>query len=438
MISAEMTDFNEACRYIEDAARLGSRPGLDRIRMLCDLLGNPEDKLRFIHIAGTNGKGSTAAMIASALKCAGVRVGMYYSPALSGIKDHYMIDGQLISDEDYTKAISRVADANEKLIEGTGESATQFELETAVAFSYFAENHCDVVVCECGMGGLEDATNVIKNKLCCVIASVSFDHMQYLGNTLTEIARAKAGIIIEGCPAVALDSNEEVIEEIRKRCSITGSRLYIVEPDEIIYSPDDDGCINVSYNDLRDVKVGLAGSYQAENAALALQTLSVISDSGCFGHGVPDEKAIRSGLANVSWPFRFEKISSEPLIYVDGAHNADAAVKLLRTIKERLEGFDIILVMAMFADKEVEKVVNTLAPYAKKVIVTQTKDNIRALDADELSVIVRKYCGHVTVRKDIKEAYALAEEECKKHERAAVVACGSLSYLNDFKNGKSR
>ena len=188
MILAEAFDFREACRYVEDLGRLGSRPGMERICRLCDYLGNPQDDLRFIHVAGTNGKGSTGAMIASVLTCAGVKTGMYYSPAMTGIYDHFAINGEAISDAEYSGCVSKVAAANEKLINETGESATQFELETAVAFVYFRENRCDAVVLECGMGGRDDATNIVRNKICCVFASISYDHMQYLGNTLSQIA----------------------------------------------------------------------------------------------------------------------------------------------------------------------------------------------------------------------------------------------------------
>ena len=180
MTLVDIKAFEQARKYVEAAADLGSRPGLDRIRRLCELLGNPQDDLEFIHVAGTNGKGSTAAMIESILCCAGMRVGMYYSPAITGICDHFRVNGETIDMTDYTETVAVVAEANSKLKRESPDGATQFEIETAVAFLYFRKKSCDVVILECGMGGKEDATNVVKNKLCCVITSVGFDHMYHL------------------------------------------------------------------------------------------------------------------------------------------------------------------------------------------------------------------------------------------------------------------
>ena len=443
MTLADKFDYKRACRYIEDAAVLGSRPGLERIGKLCDLLGNPEDSLRFIHIAGTNGKGSTAAMIASALKCAGVRVGMYYSPALCGITDHYRINGELISEDVYALCVSEVAKANDELIKETGESATQFELETAGAFVYFSKNHCESVILECGMGGRDDATNIVKNKICCVFASISYDHMQYLGNTLTDIADVKSGIITSDCPVIALTSSEEVVDVIKRRCDETESRLYPVDPADVSYTDDEDG-IYIDYDEYSKVRVGLAGIYQAENAAVAIRTLTVIDREHLIEGCTVDENAIRKGLAEVKWPFRFERINDDPQVYVDGAHNEDAAIKLAKTIDDRLAGRTIILVLGMFRDKEYEKVIGTLAKCAHMIFTLTVPDAKRALFAEDVADCARKYCRLVTVCDSIKDAYESAVSAAKAAgPDSAVVAAGSLSYLNEFKQcgedcGKSK
>lgn len=425
--------FDKACEYIRDAGRLGSRPGLTRIQKLCGLLGDPQDDLRFIHVAGTNGKGSTACMIAYALAEAGLRAGMYYSPAMTGINDHYMINGRPIEEDDYAKSVSVVAAANEQMIKETGESATQFELETAVAFVYFRDNNCDTVILECGMGGRDDATNTVGNKLCCVITSVSFDHMQYLGNTLYDIADVKAGIITSDCPVIAYDAGNEVIEAVAKRCDVTGSRLYTVKKDSVRSDagPFPNGEV-VDYEEFKGVRISLNGTYQAENAAVALRTLSVLSKS------IPriTEDAIRGGLGKVRWPFRFECINTDPLIIVDGAHNVDAALKLRDTVSECLFGYTLILVIGMFADKEYEKVVGILAEKAHTILTVAPPENERALPAEDLAACARGYCEDVRVCVSVEEAYDIAGQTAYEYKKSgqlpAVIACGSLSYLSRF------
>lgn len=429
-------DHNMACKYIEDAAGLGSRPGLDRIRGLCERLGHPEDKLRFIHVAGTNGKGSTSCMIAAALSETGLRVGMYYSPAISGITDHYMINGEPITESDFAASVSTVAAANEEMINDTGDGATQFELETAVAFTYFCEKNCDVVVMECGMGGRDDATNIVTNKLCCVITSVSYDHMQYLGDTLSKIASVKAGIITPGCPVITFDQGEEVLAAIRQRCDDTGSSLYTVDTSGIKSREVFPLGQIVSWEEFSDVVICLAGTFQAENAALAMRTLSVIYKldliPGCF----IDEGVIGRGLKKARWPYRFECICSDPLMFVDGAHNADAAVKLLASIRQYLDGYKIVLIMGVFADKEYDKIVATLAKAAEMILTVQTPGNARALPAKDLAECAEKYCRSVRACDSIGNAYELALSAAEKMngegQRSAVVACGSLSYLHEL------
>ncbi len=413
-------NYGEACEYITDAAKLGSRPGLERIRQLCALLGDPQNDLRFIHVAGTNGKGSTCAMIANALVRSHIKTGMYYSPAITCLEDHFMIDGEPIARDEYAACVSAVADANGKLEKETGESATQFELETALAFYYFRKNRCDAVVLECGMGGRDDATNIVRNKICCVITSVSFDHMQYLGNTLGEIASVKAGIITSDCPVVVYDSDPEVVAAVSRRCDETGSNLYAVGTSDVAA--------------VSDMKIGLRGTFQKENAAVAKKVLEVIGDRKLIPGYHTDENVIAKAFENVRWPFRFEMIKDFPKVFVDGAHNADAAIKLRDTIKSELAGYDTVIVMGMFSDKEYEKVIKTLAEVAVSIVATETPQNARALPADKLAECAKKYCSNVILSESIEDAYKKACDvaNASSHE-AAIVACGSLSYLNDFR-----
>ncbi len=429
--------FEEACQYIKEASKLGSKPGLSRIKGLCRILKDPQDDLRFIHVAGTNGKGSTACMISSVLAEAGFRIGMYYSPAMTWIGDHYMINNEPVSMSRYASCVSEVAIANEQLIEQTGESATQFELETAVAFVCFRQEHCDAVVMECGMGGRDDATNIVRNKICCVLTSISYDHMQYLGNTLSDIAKAKAGIITSDCPVIAFDPGDEVVSVIRDKCNETGSRLYVVKENEIRcdISTFPDG-IKVSFEEISDAGIHLNGSFQARNVALAIKTLTVIRDNELINGRRPADKAILAGLGKAKWPFRFEVISTDPLVIADGAHNEDAARMLHDTIKYCLAGYLIILVMGVFADKEYEKVVKILSEVSQTIFTVETPDNPRALPAGDLAKCARKYVKEVRACASIKEACELSVNEASEHNKSeqpcAVIACGSLSYLKEF------
>ena len=432
---AEVLDYNSACSYIEETSQYGSRPGLERIRSLCAALGDPQNDLRFVHIAGTNGKGSTGAMIASVLTEAGLRTGMYYSPAMTAIYDHYMVDGRLITGEEYADAVSAVAAANEKLRNETGESATQFEIETAVAFLYFKEKGCDVVVLECGMGGAEDATNIAGDKMLCVITSISLDHMQYLGNSTEEIAKAKAGIITSPCPVVTLDADDKITDVIKNRCETVGATLYTVSPASIV-SDDISSGITVSCCGLENADIPLSGTFQAENAALAIQALKIMGEEHLIDGRAIDDNIIRSGLQKVKWPYRFECISEEPLVIVDGAHNEDAAAKLAASIRTLLKGRRIIIVAGVFADKEYEKIIRILAGTADCIVTVRIPDNPRALPSEDLAACAGRYCKCVIECRDpcegLERALDKAEEYTKAGDKSAIVACGSLSYLADF------
>ena len=432
----DITEFEQACKYVKEAAALGSRPGLGRIERLCELLGNPQDDLKFIHVAGTNGKGSTAAMMESILCCAGLRVGMYYSPALTGICDHFRVNGELIDMADYTRTVAEVAKANSKLKKESPHGATQFEIETAVAFLYFRKKSCDVVILECGMGGRDDATNVVENKLCCVITSVGFDHMYQLGHTIKQIAAHKAGIITTDCPVIALNNKEEVIDVIRKRCNKTGSALYPVSPavgEDYDMFPMGQA---MSFDGMEKVIVSLAGTYQTENAPLAVKAVYVLAAKGMLDGCEINEAVIREGLKKTKWPYRFECICANPMVIVDGAHNIDAAIALKKTIKEYLPGYKIILIIGIFADKEYEKIVATLSDVVEIMITVSTKMKKRSLSASRLASCAQNYCSQVFASPNLKEAYksalSFAQNLSDKGEKTGVIACGSLSYLARF------
>lgn len=417
-------NVKEAVSYIEESVKRGSILGLSRMKKLLDYMGNPQEEIRVIHVAGTNGKGSTVNFLANILTKSGYKTGMYYSPALEGVKDHYRIDGKLISDEDYAKCVSYIKDIIDKYFYGNGDTdiPTQFEIETALAYYYMKLKKCDFAVIETGLGGRDDATNICNDKELCIITSISMDHMDILGNSIYEIARCKAGIIKGDYPVVAFNSSEEVVKAINEEADIYGSEVIIVDTpilkDENVISIDD-----------LDIRVQLQGKYQLDNAYVAIQAANVLKRKG---YTITD-KSIKEGIETAKWPYRFERISDELEIYLDGAHNDSAANRLRETIASDFKGKTIILVMGMFKDKEYEKVIATLAPLATSIYAITTLNENRTLKAEIIKEVADKHCKHVVACRSIKEAANLSKEELGKYEAAAIIACGSLSYLAEYK-----
>lgn len=426
-------NYNEAVDYIEKSVSRGSILGLSRIEKLCELLGNPQNDYEIIHIAGTNGKGSTSAFISSVLSESGYTTGMYYSPALTGIRDHYRINGELISEEVYAECVTELAKANDSLHNLIGESATSFELETALAFIYFRKKSCRFAVIETGLGGRDDATNVVNNERLCVFTSISYDHMTILGDTLYDIAGVKAGIITNDCPVVAYNSDSEVMRAIREKCSERGNRLSVVSNTDITGEITQDGKILVNYEDFSDIEISLHGVFQKSNAALALASVKALRN---IGIDISDE-AVCCGMKKAFWPFRFETICQKPLIILDGAHNRDAADKLYDSVIGELDGKKIILVMGMFKDKDYEYVIGKISPIACDVFTLTVPDKSRALDAGIIANVASKYCDRVSSCKNICEAANRAVERAESLEEngddVCVLVMGSLSYLSIFK-----
>lgn len=420
-----LSDYNSAVEYIRSLAVRGSVLGLERVRLLCDKLGNVQNAVPCIHVAGTNGKGSTCAMLSSILSKSGYRVGMYTSPSLTDELDHYRINGELISKDDYTRYVNQIAE----IMDEYDIEATQFEVETALAFLAFSSSKCDIEIIECGLGGRDDATNIIDEPLLCVMTSVSLDHAAILGDTVEKIAAVKAGIVQKGSSLVTFTYNsgvDDVIENKAKKC---GSRVYKVNPDDI--SVNSQGFI--SYNGIYDAKLSLEGTCQKENAALVIKCTEALRDKGL---SISDE-AVISGLANTYWPFRFEKICDNPIIILDGAHNPDAADKLASTIESQFPGYRKIFVAAVFADKDYERIMASVCPLADAVMVTKTKDNTRALDTRLLADTIMPYCSDTSVFDSnydaAKAALSRSDEYLANRENHMILCFGSLSYLASIK-----
>lgn len=417
--------YDEAVEFVDSTKKYGSILGLESIRNLMQEFGNVQEQLHIIHVAGTNGKGSVCAFLSAALTEAGYRVGRYNSPAVFERREVFRIGETMISKEEYAAVFERVQTACEVLTKRGCPHPTVFEVETAAAFLWFYEKKCDLVLLETGMGGETDATNLITHPVCSVLTSIGMDHMQYLGNTIEEIAKVKAGIIKKGCPVVALKQGDSVCEVIKNEAEECGSRCVLVEvPQYMQEAP-------IWGTTLQDVHYGsvhtaLGGVWQRENLSLALAVLKLLEESD---YPITKE-AVQSGIAKTIWHGRYEVLQTEPLFIIDGAHNPIAAKRLKETIEKDFTNREIIYIIGVLADKEHEKMLRLLLPGAKAVF-TVTPDSPRALDGESLAKEAQKYADNIWYVPDIGKAVKMAKETAKESD--VILAVGSLSYLKEVK-----
>ncbi|MGD0621595.1 MAG: folylpolyglutamate synthase/dihydrofolate synthase family protein [Thermacetogeniaceae bacterium] len=408
--------YDEALDFLVGLTKFGFNFGLQRIECLLQLLGDPHRKLRVIHIGGTNGKGSTAMMTASVLDAAGYRVGLFTSPHLDSYTERYLINRVPISEPELAELISRVRPHLEQMVRDGHEHPTEFEVCTAIAFLYFSEEQVDFLVLEVGLGGAIDSTNIIPTPLAAVITNVAFDHIDYLGNTIKDIATVKAGIIKQGGYAVTAAFDQEALDVIMARCREVGASLLRVGVDlgyELIESTPSGTSFNLRspWGDYPAQWAPLAGQYQAINAATALGVIEVLRRR----HGVQiTAEQIRAGLAAARWPARLELLSESPAVLVDVTHNHDGSRKLREALQEIYHYRRLILVLGMLGDKEREKVVGELAPLASLVVITKP-NSPRAGDWELLATEARRYVDHVLQVEEITAAVdaALKEAGCE-------------------------
>lgn len=424
-------NYTEAVQYIEDSGKYGSKLGLARMKQLMDQLGNPQDKLQFVHIAGTNGKGSVLAYISTVLHSAGYKTGSYSSPAVSDVREHFQINGCMIEKEQYAACVKELRKAVSQMKQTGEEAPTIFELETALAFLYFEKNQCDIAVLETGLGGLDDATNIIKTTVLSVITAISMDHKEVLGNTLKKIAEKKAGIIKTHVPVVMMENEKTITDVIKDKCRETNSELFIaseVKLREVEYGfPVQKFC----YDQFANAKIKMLGKYQVMNAALAIEAFGSLRNSG---FKIP-AAAIREGLFLTKWPYRMEQILHRPQFLVDGAHNPEAAEKLVESVKTYFEGRPVIFIIGVFKDKEYEEICKITTGIAKCIITVQTPDSERALSAETLKKTAAKYNKEVEAAENLEQAAVkcLALAGTLKKEKPVIIAFGSLSYLAELK-----
>lgn len=416
-------NINEALAYIHSVTWRGSIPGLSRTRELLSRMGNPEHKLRFIHVAGTNGKGSTCAMLASILQQAGYRTGLYTSPYITCFHERMQVNGHNISDEmlcEITEFVRPHAQAMEDL-------PTEFELVTAIAFEYFKRMKCDIVVLECGMGGEFDSTNVIPVPEAAVLCRIGLDHMQQLGATLPEIAQTKAGIFKDGGLCITYPACEEV--ETVYCCAAKARNLRWVKADfgrlhPVSHSLKGQEFVFDGFGALR---LSLLGRNQLDNVCLVL---TVVEELRAKGWSIPDS-AVKEGLKQVSWPGRFELIHSDPIVIVDGGHNTQCLESLRENIDEYIPVRDLVAIVGVMADKEYEKMFLPLLPRIRR-FVTVAPPNPRALGAEALADYLCALGADAVPAASVAEAAALGKSFL--HTDSVLLAFGSLYMLGELRS----
>ena len=420
--------YEEVMEYMEcKVNKLGSVPGLDSIRELLNRMGNPQDELTFIHVAGTNGKGSVSTLIANALAANGYKVGRYISPVISDYRERIQVNNRMISKKAVADGLTGIFDICTAMEADGLAHPTAFEIETALGFRYFKDKKCDFVVLETGMGGTLDATNIIRNTKLCVFVSISMDHMAFLGNTLQEIATNKAGILKSGCKAVSAPQSEEVLNVLNNACKGLNVPFTAVSRDDIKVGRQSLKGQKISYKSFKQVEVPLLGSFQAENAALALEALSVLQESGLK----LKEDKIRRGFLDSVWPARFEILSKKPYIIADGAHNEDAVKKLMETMRFYFTNQRIIYIMGVLKDKDYTSMIKESVPMAEFVFTVTSPNKERALPAFELAKQIREYNPNVTATDSVEEALEMAR--LMAGEDGVVLAFGSLSYMGKLR-----
>ncbi len=414
--AAQAIDWINGLRYA------GEKNGLSNMRALLERMGNPEKRLRMVHVAGTNGKGSTCSMMERMLRECGFKTGLYTSPYLMRFPERMRVNGVPIDDESLTRIASRVREETERLLE-MGVKPTTFELGTAITLEYFAEQQVDIAIIEVGLGGRLDPTNVILPEVC-LIAPIGMDHTKVLGDTLVQIAGEKAGIIKEGIPvAVAPQQNEETMQVFRNAAECNHSKLIEVICEEITVLESDARGAKFNYRG-HEARISLAGRHQVENACLALAGIELLRERSLE---LP-ENACMNGLQKAVWPGRLEWLQDNLLI--DGAHNPHGAKALSDYVKQYLPGRRIVPVIGMMKDKDVESCVSLYAELAKDAVATQV-DYPRAMPSDELRDLLISHGMNAVAEGTIPDALKKAREIAG--EDGIVLVCGSLYVVGEVR-----
>lgn len=420
--------YNDVMEYLEEKVNiLGSVMGLDTLRELLKRMENPQKELTFIHIAGTNGKGSVGTFLTDALIANGYRVGRYLSPVVTDYCEKIQVNHKYVTKAFVARQMEAMFSISQEMVKDGLAHPTTFELETAMAFAYFLKMKCDYVVLECGMGGLEDATNVIQAPLITVFTEISLDHMAILGDTVDKIAEVKAGIIKNGSYVVSAIQKPEVAEIIQKKSEQCNVPCEFVDALRIRHLSASLKGQKFTYKGFGNVFIPLLGTYQIENAALAVLALEALSSCGVL---LSKERSI-AGMAVSEWPGRFEVIGKNPVVVLDGAHNEAAVKKLTETIENHFQDKRKIYIMGVLKDKDYNKMIGQAVGSAEAIITLTPPIRERALPAYELADVIRQYHPNVTAADSVEEALEMAILLAGRD--GVVIAFGSLSYLGAMK-----
>lgn len=415
---------NNAIERIGNFEKFGSVLGLERISMLMDLLGNPEKKLKIIHVAGTNGKGSVSRYIYEGLRANGYKVGLYTSPFLEVFNERIEFDGEYITEEELEEITNAVLKKSAEMLELGFDSPTEFEVVTAIAFLYFSVKNSDFVVLEVGLGGRGDSTNIIEKPLISIITSISYDHMDRLGNSLEEIAFEKAGIIKNHVPVVTNVKDKSAARVIAKKAYEMDSVLYDATKIKTFATgktlEGSSFSMNLYGTDYSDVEISMVGEHQIENAKVALVAMEILRK---MKHITIERSKLYEGLKKAKQIGRFEVINRCPWVIIDGAHNKEGAEALVKAVQETLPDKKILFVVGMLEDKDIEGIITEFSRVSREFISTEP-NNVRRMTAEKLCGIINKNnCSCKTIP-DVKEACEYAVKEAKDYE--AIVFAGSL------------
>lgn len=421
--------YNEAVEKINSLLVFGSQPGLERIGEFVERIGSPDKKLKFIHVAGTNGKGSTCALMAASLAKSGYKTGLFISPYVLEFRERFMINGEMIKPQTLADIVEELFPLVETM-KNEGKIITEFEFVFVVALTWYARENCDIVVLETGLGGRFDATNIISSPLVSVITSISLDHTKILGDTYDKIAFEKCGIIKPDSITVAYaDQRPEAMQVIRDNAEKKNNRLLIADSDNAkILSSDITGTKFSFKLDEKTIQltIRLTGLHQVKNAVTALYALGAVREQG---YNIPDS-AIAEGFAQVSFPARMELLRTKPIVLLDGAHNPGGAKALSDAVKLYLGNKRITGIVGMLADKDIDTSFSVLLPLFDEIVAV-APDNPRKMPPEELARLVRPYCPKVTPIDDLTEAYHLALS--KTGDNDILIVFGSLYLAADMR-----
>lgn len=408
--------YNEALEYIHSVNWTFCKPGLERIKELCEALGNPQRDLKFVHVAGTNGKGSFCSMLSSVLRAQGYRTGLYTSPYIRIFNERMAVDGEMISNAELAELVEYIR----PIADAMTDKPTEFELITAIAFEYFKRHECDIVVLEAGMGGRLDSTNIIDAPILSVITGIALDHTAFLGDTVEKIAAEKAGIIKNTRP-VLYGGEDDVAREVIKAAAKDRDSEYI----EVDYTRLEN--INATldgttfdFDGFKQARISLLGLYQPRNAAVVLSAVRAMRK---YGYEISD-KAVREGLEGARWQARFEILSREPLVIFDGAHNPQGIDSAVSSIKHYFGNRKIYVMTGVLRDKDYGVIADRIAEIAERAFV-MTPENPRALPAEEYARELKARGVKAEAYPTVRCAFDSAREEAKKN-RVPLVCLGSL------------